>query len=106
MASWEGKRSSYPLLVFEICKVVHAADANKIRRNCSDHIMRRSRCIFHESCVFACFEVANRERSVSAVGTEIGKEGRWEREPGWEIQRRDVPWTLQTILSTGSLPLR
>lgn len=37
-----------------------------------------------------------------------GKEARWEREAGWEIQRRDVLWAPQTILSSdsGSLPLR
>lgn len=65
-------------------------------------------CIFHESSVFACFEVADTERPVR------GKEARWERETGWEIQRRDVLWTPQTILSTdsdaeshsGSPPLR
>lgn len=101
-------------MVFEICKGLHAADANEIRRNGWDHIVSRSECIFHESSAFAPFEVADKERSVSAVGTE----GRWERErereTGWGIQRQYLLWTLQTILSTdgsaeshsGSLPLR
>ena len=44
----ERKCASYPILVFEICKRLHGADANKIRRNCSDRIMSRSEFIFHE----------------------------------------------------------
>lgn len=50
--------------------------------------MSRSECIFHESSAFARFEVADRERSVSAVGTE----GRWERE-------RDRLWDSEAVPS-------
>lgn len=41
------------MLVFEICKGLHAVDANKVRRDCADHMTRRGEGVFRESSGFS-----------------------------------------------------